>query len=142
MYYTPPKYADGTVIIFHHGAGYAALSFACLAKELKDMSNGELGVLALDARRHGEFVCCNYLGFVDRWVNDTKGKTAQMNHDEPENEDLSIDTLVSDFTQLAEVLFPDPTKAPSLLVGPTTSYGSSAYLYKPSSWSDIAWEAP
>ena len=55
VYYTPPKYADGSVMICHHGAGYGGLSFACFAKEVKDMSRGECGVLSLDARRHGGF---------------------------------------------------------------------------------------
>jgi hypothetical protein len=53
VYYTAPKFAGGTVIVCHHGAGYSGLSFACLARELGDMSKGECGVLALDARRHG-----------------------------------------------------------------------------------------
>jgi protein phosphatase methylesterase 1 len=54
VYYTPPKYADGTVMVCHHGAGYGGLSFACMVKEVKDLSNGECGVLSPDARRHGE----------------------------------------------------------------------------------------
>jgi protein phosphatase methylesterase 1 len=55
VYYTPPKFASGTVMICHHGAGYSALSFACFAKEVADMTSKECGLLALDARRHGEF---------------------------------------------------------------------------------------
>lgn len=55
VYYTPPKTSDGTVIICHHGAGYSGLSFACFAKEVTDMTRGECGILALDARRHGMF---------------------------------------------------------------------------------------
>lgn len=54
IYYTPPKLTNGTVMICHHGAGYSGLSFACFAKEVGDMTRGECGVLALDARRHGE----------------------------------------------------------------------------------------
>jgi protein phosphatase methylesterase 1 len=54
MYYTPPKASDGTVLVFHHGAGNSALSFAMLAKEVVQKSEGELGVIALDARRHGK----------------------------------------------------------------------------------------
>jgi protein phosphatase methylesterase 1 len=53
VYYTPPKFSNGTVMICHHGAGYSGLSFACLAKEVTDMTKGECGVLAFDARRHG-----------------------------------------------------------------------------------------
>ncbi|KAF8709763.1 hypothetical protein AX14_013469 [Amanita brunnescens Koide BX004] len=96
VYYTPPKYVDGTVMICHHGAGYGGLSFACMAKEVKDLSNGECGVLSADARRHG--------------------KTVQLGRDEPEDEDLSIDCLVADFVELLQVMFPEPTKAPSLLL--------------------------
>lgn len=53
VYYTPPKLANGTVMICHHGAGYSGLSFACFAKEVNDITSGECGVLAFDARRHG-----------------------------------------------------------------------------------------
>jgi protein phosphatase methylesterase 1 len=55
IYHTPPKATDGTgtVMICHHGAGTSGLSFACFAKEVSDMTKGECGVLALDARRHG-----------------------------------------------------------------------------------------
>jgi hypothetical protein len=44
------------------------------------------------------------------------GKTVQLGRDEPEDEDLSIDCLVADFVELLQVMFPEPTKAPSLLV--------------------------
>ncbi len=54
VYYTPPKFADGTVMVCHHGAGYSGLSFACFAKEVSDITKDECGVLALDARRHGQ----------------------------------------------------------------------------------------
>lgn len=56
IYYTPPKFKDGTVMVCHHGAGYSGISFACFAKELTEMSKGECGVLSLDARRHGMFI--------------------------------------------------------------------------------------
>lgn len=52
-YYTPPKFADGTVMVCHHGAGWTGLSFACFAREIVTLSKGECGVLALDARGHG-----------------------------------------------------------------------------------------
>ena len=54
IYHTPAPGVDGTVMVCHHGAGYSALSFACFAKEVSALSKGECGVLALDARRHGE----------------------------------------------------------------------------------------
>lgn len=59
IYYTPPKVtADetGTVMVCHHGAGFSALSFACFAKEVTQMSGGECGVLSVDGRRHGELL--------------------------------------------------------------------------------------
>jgi protein phosphatase methylesterase 1 len=56
VYYTPPQTTDGSagsVMICHHGAGFAGLSFALFAKEITRLSKGGLGVLSLDARRHG-----------------------------------------------------------------------------------------
>lgn len=56
IYYTPPRTMDGglgSVMVCHHGAGTSGLSFACFAKEVSDLSRGECGALALDARRHG-----------------------------------------------------------------------------------------
>lgn len=55
VYYTPPKVngAKSTVLICHHGAGYSGLSFACFTKEVTRLSNGECGILSLDAREHG-----------------------------------------------------------------------------------------
>ena len=52
-YYTTPKFEDGTVMVCHHGAGYSGLTFACMAKEVTDMSKGECGVLSYDCRGHG-----------------------------------------------------------------------------------------
>ncbi|KAJ6611132.1 Alpha/Beta hydrolase protein [Mycena sp. CBHHK59/15] len=87
-------FADGTVMVCHHGAGYSGLSFACLAKEIGDMSKGECGVLALDARRHGK----------------TKTTAAK------EDEDLSISVLVEDFVQILQAVYLDPATAPTLLL--------------------------
>lgn len=61
MYYTSPKgttrdgddQSGSTVLVCHHGAGHSGLSFACFAREVVRVSEGELGVLALDARSHG-----------------------------------------------------------------------------------------
>lgn len=54
VYYTPPKLADGTVIVCHHGAGYSALTFACFAKHVSIASQRECGVLSFDCRGHGQ----------------------------------------------------------------------------------------
>lgn len=53
VYYTQPKARDGAILVCHHGAGQSALSFACFAKEVTRLSNGECGILAFDVRRHG-----------------------------------------------------------------------------------------
>ncbi len=64
-YYTPcePHFADKmsgklkprpALLVCHHGAGSAGTTFAMMAKEVLDMSHGGLGVLAFDARGHGE----------------------------------------------------------------------------------------
>lgn len=70
LYLTPPAPSDntaGSVMVFHHGAGYSALSFAVLATAITQSTSGECGVLAFDARAHGACVwllelClrCNY----------------------------------------------------------------------------------
>ncbi|KXN82981.1 Protein phosphatase methylesterase 1 [Leucoagaricus sp. SymC.cos] len=92
VYYTPPKFSDGTVMVCHHGAGYSGLSFACFAKEVSDQTDGECGVLALDARRHG--------------------KTTSTVDDS----DLSIDVLVEDFLELIRAVFSDSATTPTLLL--------------------------
>lgn len=48
-------------MVFHHGAGYSALSFAKLAKEVVEKGAGEVGVIAIDARRHGMYDVFDYL---------------------------------------------------------------------------------
>ncbi|KAI9446926.1 protein phosphatase methylesterase [Russula earlei] len=97
VYYTPPQTADsspGSVMICHHGAGFAGLSFALFAKEVTKLSKGELGVLSIDARRHGK----------------------TMPTEESSDEDLSLEILVQDLCNLLQVVFPDTTAAPSLLL--------------------------
>jgi protein phosphatase methylesterase 1 len=44
-----------TIFLFHHGAGYSALSYALVAKHITEISKGEAGVLAFDCRGHGMF---------------------------------------------------------------------------------------
>lgn len=66
-YYTPSSLAGlpdtktgkrkrGSVLVCHHGGGSAGTTFACLAKSVQELSHGELGVLAFDARDHGTCV--------------------------------------------------------------------------------------
>ncbi|EJD49825.1 protein phosphatase methylesterase [Auricularia subglabra TFB-10046 SS5] len=101
VYYTPPTASknQGTVVVCHHGAGYSALSFALMAKEVVALSGGECGVLAFDARAHG------------RTTETDKAKTSdELN--------LSLTRLSADLLALLKVLYPSPAEAPSfLLVG-------------------------
>ncbi|EPQ54031.1 protein phosphatase methylesterase [Gloeophyllum trabeum ATCC 11539] len=106
VYYTPPASKSsksatedehgesGTVLVCHHGAGFSGLSFACFAKEVQSLSRGALGVLALDARRHG--------------------KTVPI--DNASDEDLSVGVLAVDLVSLLQTVFPDSKKAPAVLL--------------------------
>ncbi|KAI0833806.1 protein phosphatase methylesterase [Trametes gibbosa] len=105
VYYTPPNFEDGTVIICHHGAGYSGLTFACMAKEITDMSKGECGVLAYDCRGHG------------------KTKHLRSENDTTE-EDLGIDVLTTDLVNLVQAVFPNAQTAPSLLLAGHSLGGS------------------
>ncbi|ODQ77428.1 hypothetical protein BABINDRAFT_54304 [Babjeviella inositovora NRRL Y-12698] len=56
-FYTPPS-GNGPLYVFHHGAGSSAMSFALLARELRerwrdDSTPIECGVFAFDMRGHG-----------------------------------------------------------------------------------------
>lgn len=53
-YFNPPA-ASGPLFVAHHGAGSSGLSFATLASEIKRILP-EAGILAPDARGHGETV--------------------------------------------------------------------------------------
>ncbi|KAI0302601.1 protein phosphatase methylesterase [Russula brevipes] len=97
VYYTPPQTTDGnpgSLMVCHHGAGFAGLSFALFAKQVTGMTKGELGVLSIDARRHG--------------------KTLPI--EGSSDEDLSLEILTQDIHNLMQVVFPDPAAAPSLLL--------------------------
>jgi len=98
-------------MIMHHGAGYSALSFACLAKELGGLIGKDVGVLAFDARRHGEHsvVPCSL-----ELICDTTGKTRPMESQSDEN--LSMDVLVDDLIALVQTIFKDVETAPVLMV--------------------------
>ncbi|KAF9650188.1 protein phosphatase methylesterase [Thelephora ganbajun] len=98
VYYTPPKAKGGTVLVCHHGAGYSALSFACFAKEVTGLSNGECGILAFDVRRHG--------------------KTVPTPESQTPDVDANLDTitLVNDCMSLLTTVFPHPAASPSLLL--------------------------
>ncbi|CAE7157511.1 unnamed protein product [Rhizoctonia solani] len=98
VYYTPPTAIgpEGTVLVCHHGAGYSGLSFACFAQEVTNMSEGELGMLILDARGHG--------------------KTTPLDASDPNADVLDLSVLAADFVNLLSTLFPKPAEAPSLIL--------------------------
>ncbi|KIK88461.1 hypothetical protein PAXRUDRAFT_831805 [Paxillus rubicundulus Ve08.2h10] len=91
--YQTPMRGRG-VMIMHHGAGYSALSFACLAKELDGLLGKDVGVLAFDARRHG--------------------RTTSMEGQSDEN--LSMEVLVDDLVALVQAVFSDVQTAPVLML--------------------------
>ncbi|KAG2048394.1 hypothetical protein BDR06DRAFT_1013063 [Suillus hirtellus] len=104
VYYTPPKYDNGGVMVFHHGAGYAGTSFACLAKEIGKVMRDNVGVLAFDARRHG--------------------KTTSSQSDE----DLSIDVLVDDFCALLQTIY-HAAAAPNLMANFCTAVEALPHMH-------------
>jgi protein phosphatase methylesterase 1 len=123
VYYTPPKLSNGTVMICHHGAGYSGLSFACFAKEVTETTKGECGVLSLDARRHGNKFILHLLLRIS--LDKILGKTTST---EVMDSDLSIDVLVTDFCELIQILFSDPSNCPSLLVNTTFLFRSWIFV--------------
>ncbi len=118
VYYTPPQTTDGSagsVMVCHHGAGFAGLSFALFAKEITRLSKGELGVLSTDARRHGAHssIFLNAVSVI------APGKTQPT--EGSSDEDLSLNILVQDLYNLLRVVFPDASAAPSFLVRAASS---------------------
>ncbi|KAF9219472.1 alpha/beta-hydrolase [Gyrodon lividus] len=81
-------------MVMHHGAGYSALSFACLAKELDGLLGKDVGVLTFDARRHGR-------------TTPMQGRS---------DEDLSMDVLVDDLVALVQAVFMDVKTAPVIML--------------------------
>ncbi|BGP18138.1 hypothetical protein JCM10213_007744 [Rhodosporidiobolus nylandii] len=115
VYYTPPPppapslRADeededeggtgkGVVFVCVHGAGYSGLSWACLAKELAEKSEGRAGVLAFDARGHG--------------------KTALPPPSAEENDtvDMSLEAMSADLAALLKAMYPLREEAPALVL--------------------------
>ena len=47
--------ANTPVFVFHHGAGHCGLSFALTASHIREMTDGQCSIIALDARGHGKF---------------------------------------------------------------------------------------
>jgi protein phosphatase methylesterase 1 len=119
VYYTPPKAKGGTILVCHHGAGYSALSFACFAKEVTGLSNGECGIFAFDVRRHGAQVqLFDHNTLPRRQTHLIIGRTVPTPECRTPDVDANLDiiTLVNDCVSLLTTVFPDPAGGPSLLV--------------------------
>lgn len=97
-YYSPPRMGispSSTVMVFHHGAGFGALSYALTAKEITIQTQGEVGLLAYDCRGHGR---SNFPANVKK--------------------DMSLNALTHDLIAVLHAMFPDPAQRPSfILVG-------------------------
>ncbi|KAL1686495.1 Alpha/beta hydrolase fold-1 [Schizophyllum commune] len=121
------------LLVAHHGAGYSGLSFACLAGEITSTTRGALGVLAMDARRHGKTVFLapsspsQPLSPSSPSSSHPPSPSSEPHplspQDEPrvlspeeEPQDLSITTLVADLVALLTTMFPDPARAPGFLL--------------------------
>lgn len=104
-YLTSPIFATGRpgpLFITHHGAGSSGLSFALMAKAIKEQLP-DAGILSVDARGHG-------LTTVTR--------TSSASHDEPL--DMSLESLTSDLLyviQTAKDQMKWPSMPPLILVG-------------------------
>lgn len=102
---------NGTLMICHHGAGASGLSFAALAKAVRDI-DPELGVLAYDARGHGTSLALGSLLSGQALILVGKSVTRP-----PGNEhDLSLRNLLDDLVGVITHLHPVPKTAPALLV--------------------------
>lgn len=122
VYFTPSESSRGSVMVCTHGAGYSGLSFACFAREVKAITRGECGVLAIDARGHGESVYLHTLHVYplgSSAVTNSQllplktGKTSATGDGEA---DLSTAALTADLVAVVQKVFPDPSVAPSLVV--------------------------
>lgn len=85
----------GTLFVFHHGAGFSALSYALTAAELSKLSGGEVGVLAYDCRGHGR---------------------TRLNSVPTDPLDMSIAALSTDLVSLLSTMFPRSEEMPSLVL--------------------------
>ncbi|PWN49458.1 protein phosphatase methylesterase [Violaceomyces palustris] len=83
----------GTLFVLHHGAGYSGLSYALVAKEITRLTEGQVGVLAMDCRGHGK-----------TYSSDNK------------TSDLSLSTLTRDLISLLITMFPSNNSMPKLVL--------------------------
>ena len=104
-YLTSPIFAQdrtGPLFIAHHGAGSSALSFALLAKAIKEQLP-DAGILSVDARGHGST---------------TVTPISSASHEEPL--DMSLESLTSDLLHVIQSTKEQmkwPSMPPIILVG-------------------------
>ncbi|CAO1632892.1 unnamed protein product [Parajaminaea phylloscopi] len=98
-----PRQDPGTLIFFHHGAGFSGLSFALAAKEITRLTQGQVGVMALDCRGHGRTTHPSSISL-------------------PLN--MSPDRLSQDCVAILTKLYPDASRMPSLLLAGHSMGGS------------------
>lgn len=89
--------SPGTMFLFHHGAGFSGLSFALTAREITHLTNGQIGVMAIDCRGHG--------------------RTTHDPSKIPLPYDMSLTRLVSDVVCILEKLYSNRTLPTLVLVG-------------------------
>ncbi|KAI8641299.1 Alpha/Beta hydrolase protein [Parasitella parasitica] len=53
IYKNNPRKKHGPLFVMHHGAGSSGLTFGVVAKHIKELSQKECGVIAIDCRGHG-----------------------------------------------------------------------------------------
>lgn len=113
VYYTPPK-NGGPVFVFHHGAGAAALSFAVLAKSLRDPTVFDAdrcgvlpGFIAFDARGHG------YSEYLKSLSSPLAPGQEPASESSQKPEDYSLATLTADFLWVTNAVLSDPALADS-----------------------------
>ncbi|GAA5971044.1 hypothetical protein JCM21900_002789 [Sporobolomyces salmonicolor] len=93
---------NGVVFVCVHGAGYSGLSFACVAQSLVEKGEGKVGVLAYDARGHGK--------------TRMPPAPALAAVNETEQPKMALENLADDLVRLLEVVWPERTEAPSVIL--------------------------
>lgn len=63
--------ANAPLMVLQHGAGSSAMSFACLAQKVRELSGGGLRILALDMRGHGLYAASTEIKYnIEALVDD------------------------------------------------------------------------
>ncbi|CDS09566.1 hypothetical protein LRAMOSA10926 [Lichtheimia ramosa] len=78
------------VFIFHHGAGHSGLSFALTASHIKEMTDGQCSIVALDARGHGDTQTSNDTDYSLNTLSDDLVNVIQALYDGQDTPDLIL----------------------------------------------------